>query len=100
MSDETNPPIEAPKRGRKPGFIMTAEHRSKIANSQVLNRLLAYVEGDENVKMEAGQVTAALGLLKKVLPDLQTTTIQGDEEGGPLQVGIIELVAGERKGQA
>lgn len=95
MSEEVTVQDEAPKRGRKAGFVMTAEHRSKISNSQILNRLLDYVEG--KASLETGQVTAALGLLKKVMPDLATTTIQGDEEGGPIQIGVIELVPGERK---
>lgn len=82
---ETEPaPDVAPKRGRAPGFVMTEEHRSKIRNSQILNRLVGHVEG--TVMLEASQVTAGLGLLKKVLPDLQTTTHQGDEDGGPIEM--------------
>lgn len=87
MSDEvTEAPDEVPRRGRKPGFSMTSEHRTKIANSQILNRLVGHVEG--TVTLDATQVTAGLGLLRKVLPDLQTTTLQGDEEGGAINVNI------------
>lgn len=57
-------------RGRKPGFRMTEDHRSKIANSQVLNRLIAHVTGDPI--LEPSQVTAAVALLKKVMPDMQS----------------------------
>lgn len=57
-------------RGRKPGFVMPEEHRTKIRNSKILNRLIDYVEGKEGVHMEPAQVTAGLGLLRKVMPDL------------------------------
>jgi hypothetical protein len=56
--------------GRKPGFKMTDDHRTKIANSQVLNRLISHVTGKPI--LEASQVTAAVALLKKVMPDLQS----------------------------
>lgn len=57
-------------RGRKPGFVMSDEHRTKIANSQILNRLIAAANGE--VEMTSTQATIGLGLLKKVLPDLQS----------------------------
>jgi hypothetical protein len=91
-------PDAAPKRGRKPGYKMTQEHRDKIANSKLLNRLLAYFEGSEfegnKIDLSQGQVTVGMGLLKKYLPDQTTTTLQGDEDGGPIEFdGRIELVA-------
>ena len=46
----------------------TDRTRAKIQTSQLINRLFSFVNGE--VKMEAAQVTAALGLLKKTLPDL------------------------------
>jgi len=58
--------------------------RAKIQASQLINRLTNHVLGelkdkDGNVLvMESSQVTAALGLLKKVLPDLSSTNVQGD----------------------
>lgn len=72
-------------RGRSPGFRMSEEHRSKIANSQILNRLIGHVEG--SVELSASQVTAGLGLLKKVLPDMTNVELTG-EDGGPLQVAF------------
>jgi hypothetical protein len=71
-------------RGRPAGFRMTDAHRSKIANSQILNMLIKHVEGKH--EMNATQVSAGLGLLKKCLPDLTTTTLQGDEQGGAVRV--------------
>ncbi len=70
------------ERGRKPGFRMSDEHRVKIQNSNILNALIEHVT--EGREMSSTQVTAGLGLLRKVMPDLATTTLQGDEEGGPV----------------
>ena len=63
-------------RGREPGFRMSDEHRTKIQNSRILRVLIDHVEGRAEVSQ--ARVTAALGLLKKVLPDLQAVTIGGD----------------------
>lgn len=61
---------------------MSDEHRTKIANSQILNRLIGHVEG--NVELSASQVTAGLGLLKKCLPDMTNVELTG-EGGGPAE---------------
>ena len=66
------------KRGRTVGFRMSDEHRSKIAKSQILNALIEHSEGRR--EMSATQVTAGLGLLRKVLPDLQAVTLEGSED--------------------
>ena len=58
------------KRGRRPGFAMSQEHRDKIRNSNILNALVEHVEGRRD--MSATQVTAGLGLLRKVMPDLSS----------------------------
>jgi len=44
--------------------------RLKIKTTQIQKRLMEHILGD--IKMDASQVTAALGLLKKTLPDLQS----------------------------
>lgn len=62
-------------RGRKPGFVMSDEHRVKIQNSNILSVLIRHVEGTEEVS--PARVTAALGLLKKVLPDLTSVDFKG-----------------------
>jgi hypothetical protein len=64
-------------RGRTAGFQMGAEHRTKISNSKILNRLIAHAEGE--VDMTSTQVQAALGLLDRVMPKLAQTTIEGGE---------------------
>ncbi len=63
-------------RGRQPGFVMSNEHRVKIQNSNILNSLIEHVEGRR--EMSATQVSAGLGLLKKVLPDLAASADAGD----------------------
>jgi hypothetical protein len=63
-------------RGRKPGFVMPEEHRTKIANSKILNRLIDHVMGE--VEMTSTQVTAAIALMRKVMPDLSSTDINAD----------------------
>ena len=50
----------------------------RIQTSRIVNRLEEHIFG--SIKMEPSAVTAALGLLKKKLPDLGTTTLQGDEK--------------------
>lgn len=65
-------------RGRSAGFTMSDEHRRKISESQVLNRLIGHAEG--RVDMTKSQVTAAIALVKKFLPDLSSVEIKGDNE--------------------
>ena len=67
-------------RGRPAGFIMDDSHRAKIANSQILNRLIGHVEG--RVEMTKTQVTAGVALLKKVLPDMQAIQHTGTGPAG------------------
>lgn len=77
-------------RGRKPGFVMTEEHRAKIKNSNVLNALIEHVDGKR--EMSSSQVTAGLGLLKKVMPDLASADITSGGEKVQMPA-VIELVA-------
>lgn len=55
--------------------------KAKIRASQLVNSLQAHVLGTKNMK--PSQVTAGLGLLKKVLPDLANVAVTG-KDGGPL----------------
>ena len=64
----------------------------RIQTSQIVNRLEDHIFG--NIKMEPSAVTAALGLLKKKLPDLAATEISGDPDK-PIQHKLkIEFVKG------
>ena len=59
------------KRGRPKGALsgpMSEEHRAKIRSVNILNALQEHVEGTR--EMSATQVSAGLGLLRKVMPDL------------------------------
>src|SRR5690349_23452932 len=64
----------AAKKG--PAFAMSAEHRTKIGNSQILKCLIEHAEGTR--EMSPSQVTAGLGLLRKVLPDLASVEHSGE----------------------
>lgn len=55
---------------------MSSEHRTKIANSQILKCLIEHTEGKRD--MSATQVSAGLGLLRKILPDLAATADVGE----------------------
>lgn len=52
--------------------------RAKIQASQIVNRLQKHILGE--VDMSPTQVTAALGLLKKTLPDLQSMEVKAEVE--------------------
>lgn len=54
------------------------ETRAKIQAAQIVNRLMGCVNGE--IQLDATQVSAAKALLNKVLPDLSTTTLQGDAD--------------------
>jgi len=68
------------------------EVRQKIQASQLINRLMKHVNSDKPI-MDSSQVTAAVKLLGKVLPDLSATTLSGDPENPVQTVTKIELVA-------
>lgn len=64
--------------------------RDKIKAGQLLERLQNYALaelGEENPGMSKGQVSAALGLLKKCVPDLTNTELSVDPESK--SVGLI-----------
>lgn len=76
----------AAKKGRKAGFVMGDEHRTKIANSKILKSLIEHAEGKR--ELSASQVSAGLGLLRKVLPDLAQVTHTGDGDKEPIRHAI------------
>ena len=71
------------------------EHRRRIQTAALINRLQDHVL--KGTKMAKSQVSACSILLKKCLPDLQTHTIQGDDDGGPVRMSIEEQRAEARK---
>lgn len=80
-------------RGRSPGFTMSQEHRDKIRNSNILTALVEHATGAR--EMSATQVSAGLGLLKKIMPDLAAMQLSGDEDHPIEVVTKIELVSGD-----
>ena len=76
--------------------------REKIKTSQLINRLNAFVLGGkdgktgEAVEMSSQQVTAALGLLKKTLPDLTAGQMTHDVSD-PLKE-LLGAVDGKSRG--
>lgn len=76
--------MPASTRGRQAGFQLSEAHRRKICNSRILGNLIKHAEGE--LEMTSSQVRAALGLLKKVLPDLSSTTLKAED--GPLTVNF------------
>lgn len=59
------------------------ETRSKIQSSQLVNALMNHVLGEND--MTTTQVSAALGLLRKTLPDLSMTELTG---GGDINITV------------
>lgn len=65
-----------PARTRK--VRMDDRTKIRIQTSQIVNRLEDHIFGQ--IKMEPSAVSAALGLLKKKLPDLAATTHEGNPD--------------------
>ncbi|MCG8445722.1 MAG: hypothetical protein MI753_08415 [Hyphomicrobiales bacterium] len=74
-------------RGVKGVKDTDARVRAAIKTGQIINRLTDFVNG--KVEMTSPQVTAALGLLKKSLPDLQSVKHGGDKDN-PIE-GVLTL---------
>ena len=58
---------------------MSDEHRTKIANSQILKYLIECAEGSR--EMTSTQASVGLGLMKKVMPDLSSIESAVDHSG-------------------
>ena len=67
------------------------ETRAKIQTSQLINRLTDHVLG--TVDMKPSQVTAALGLLKKSIPDLSQSDVNHTVKRDATDYSREELVA-------
>jgi hypothetical protein len=65
------------RRGRPAGHSVPERVRTQIKTALLVTRLHKIACGE--VKAEPHQVTAAVALLRKVLPDLQATLITGDQ---------------------
>jgi hypothetical protein len=65
------------KHGRPIGSRHQQDVRDKIQASQIITRLTNHILGKLKKPMDSSQVTAALGLLRKKLPDLSKTEVTG-----------------------
>jgi hypothetical protein len=70
---------------RSPGYALAV--RARIRAGGIVKRLEDHVLG--KVEMTASQVTAALGLLRKCVPDLATVEHTG-EGGGPIEFTNVD----------
>ena len=66
----------------------TLKTREKIQTSQLINRLQNHALSEEVDELKPSQLRAIEILLKKSLPDLQSTEITGDSDA-PMQLKII-----------
>jgi hypothetical protein len=66
------------RRGRRPGSIHSEEVRRRIRTSALVNFLTKYALGQYKRAVDPARVTAALGVLKKTLPDLQSIEHLGE----------------------
>jgi hypothetical protein len=72
------------------------EIREKIRASQIVTRLTSHALGRLKKPMDASQVTAALGLLKKCMPDLAQTALTGPD-GEALFDKVERVIVREKK---
>lgn len=76
------------KKGMKWRRKMPDAFKVNIREGQIIQRLERYIL--DGVDMPAAAVTAALGLLKKKMPDLAATTLSGDA-GNPITLAVKEI---------
>jgi hypothetical protein len=65
--------------------------RAKIKSAMIINRLQGHIEG--KIDLNATQVSAGLGLLRKTIPDLSQSALT-DADGGPLQISVVRFSEG------
>lgn len=75
---------------------MSDAHRDKIRNSNILNALVEHAEGSR--EMTGTQVTAALGLLKKVMPDLSAVDMHAEHDISDPLKELLGAVNGRTRG--
>ena len=62
----------------KRNAMLIEEARNKIQTTQLVNRLTSHALGKLKKPMDASQVTATLGLLKKTIPDIKEIEHSGE----------------------
>ncbi len=70
--------------------------RAKIDTMKLIGRLQRFAQG--KCEMSNGQVNAALGLIRKTLPDLQATELTG-KDGGAISIrSVLSELEGRSRG--
>jgi hypothetical protein len=77
MATRPNKPVRRKLGGSILGMGWEDNTRQRIQSSKVVNRLISFIEGE--IVLESAQVSASLGLLKKVLPDL--SAVEHSQDG-------------------
>ena len=72
------------RQSRSPAYAESV--RARIKAGGITKRLEDHIVG--KVQMSTSQVTAALGLLRKVVPDRASTEITG-KDGGAVKVEVV-----------
>lgn len=80
-----------PKGSKARKAVMGEEHRAKIRNSNLLNRLIMHGEG-KAPEMTQSEVSAAMGLLGFAFPKLQPVVGEG---GGDATVSMKVTIGGD-----
>ena len=90
---EATPPASRTRAARRNAMTME-ELRGRIQSGRIVDRLQNHIDAASKGKkayMTESQVRAALGLLKKVLPDLAALTLEGGDPGNPVRFVIEGL---------
>ena len=85
--------MAAPKRNAMLRPETAKKLRDQIRTTQIIKRLEAFALGETDlqtkdlrpVEMSPAQVSAALGLMRKSLPDLTAATVSGDPDAPPVK---------------
>lgn len=67
--------------------------RARIDAPRILKRLTDHIDGE--IEMGTSQVTAAIALLRKTMPDLAQTTISGDPDNPVLHSLTVKGIPGK-----
>jgi hypothetical protein len=73
-----------PMAATKRNSMLIEEAREKIKTTQLINRLQDHALGEN--EMSQTQIRATEILLKKRVPDLQAMTLQGSDDGDPVEM--------------
>jgi hypothetical protein len=80
--------------GRRRDTSHSQETRDKIKITQLINRLTQHAMGE--VEMTATQVTAALGLIRKALPDLAAMEVKAQIEHHTVSGEVMDISEWEK----